>query len=198
MWCTEEGTANHMKFSKPRNATKLFLLSAEDAIIAFSSEPDARRTMADGDLLFGSPDDLNRITADWPSSRLVHLWNRIPGVPPIKRFTDRLTAIKRIWAAIQVLEPVRPPTTDASSSEGGPATARSGTKKMMLLELLNRSAGASVREIMAALGWQSHSVRGYLSSLSKQGTRIHSFRRPDGDRAYSTHTATESSADGAQ
>jgi predicted ArsR family transcriptional regulator len=68
----------------------------------------------------------------------------------------------------------------------------------MLLELLNRSAGASVREMMAALGWQSHSVRGYLSSLSKEGTRIHSFRRPDSDRAYSTHSATESSTEGAQ
>ena len=68
----------------------------------------------------------------------------------------------------------------------------------MLLELLNRSEGTSVREMMAALGWQSHSVRGYLSSLSKQGTRIHSFRRPDGDRAYSTHTATEFSAEGPQ
>jgi hypothetical protein len=56
-----------MKISKPRNATKLFLLSAEDAIIAFSSEPDARRTMADGDVLLGSPDDLKHITANWPN-----------------------------------------------------------------------------------------------------------------------------------
>jgi hypothetical protein len=187
-----------MKFSKPRNPTKLFLLSVEDAIIVFSREPDARRTMADGDALLGSPDDLKHITADWPSARLVRLWNRIPGAAPINKFTDRPTALKRVWAAIQVLEPVRPPTTDAPSSEGGPATASSGTKKAMLLELLNRSEGASVREMMAALGWQSHSVRGYLSSLSKQGTRIHSFRRPDGDRAYSTHTATESNAEGPQ
>ena len=67
-----------------------------------------------------------------------------------------------------------------------------------MLELLSRSEGASVHEIMAALGWQSHSVRGYLSSLSKQGTGIHSFRRPDGDRAYSINTATESKAEGAQ
>ena len=40
MWGTSEGTANHMKSSKPRNATKLFLLTAKDAIIAFSTEPD--------------------------------------------------------------------------------------------------------------------------------------------------------------
>ena len=38
MWGTSEGTANHMK-SKPRNATKLFLLTAKDAIITFSTEP---------------------------------------------------------------------------------------------------------------------------------------------------------------
>jgi hypothetical protein len=192
------GYSNHMKFSKPRHATKLFLLSAEDAVIAFSGEPDARRIMADGDVLFGSPDDLRRTTADWPSARLVRLWNRIPGAAPIKKFTDRPTALKRIWDAIQVVEPLRPPATDGPSSEGGPATARSGTKKAILLELLRRSEGASVREMMAALGWQSHSVRGYLSSLAKQGSPIHSFRRPDGDRAYSTHTATDSNAEGPQ
>ena len=103
------GYSKPHEISKPRNATKLFLLTAKDAIIAFSTEPDARRAMADGDGLFASPDDLTQITADWPSARLVQLWNRIPGVAPIKKFTDRPTALKRIWAAIQVLEPVRPP-----------------------------------------------------------------------------------------
>jgi hypothetical protein len=197
MWCTERVPQNHMKFSKPRTTTKVFLLNREDTVIAFSTEPDARRVMTDGDVLFASPDDLKRITADWPSARLVHLWNRIPGVAPIQKFTDRPTALKRIWAAIQILEPVTPPKAE-TPSEHGPATARSGTKRAMLLELLNRPHGASVQEIMAALGWQSHSVRGYLSSLSKQGTGIHSFQRPDGGRAYSTTTATQSKAEGAQ
>ena len=128
----------------------------------------------------------------------MQLWNRIPGVARIKKFTDRPTALKRIWAAIKVLEPVHPPTTDVPPSEGGPSTTRPGTKKAIVLELLSRSEGASVHEIMAALGWQSHSVRGYLSSLSKQGTGIHSFRRSDGDRAYSINTETESKAEGAQ
>ena len=161
-------------------------------------EPDARRALADGDGLFASPDDLTQITADWPSARLVLLWNGIPGVAPIKKFPDRPTALKRIWAAIKALEPVHQPTTDVRPSEGGPSTARPGTKKAIVLELLSRSEGASVHEIMAALGWQSHSVRGYLSSLSKQGTGIHSFRRSDGDHAYSINTETESKAEGAQ
>ena len=163
MWGTSEGTANHMKWAKPRNATKLFLLTAKDAIITFSTEPDARCAMADGDSLFTSPDDLKRVTADWPSARLVQLWNQIPGVAPIKKFTDRLTALKRIWAAIKVLKPVRPPTTDAPPSEGGPSTTRPGTKKAIVLELLSRSEGTSVHEIMAALGWQPGPPRRWLA-----------------------------------
>jgi predicted ArsR family transcriptional regulator len=86
----------------------------------------------------------------------------------------------------------------AQPEAGGAMNARSGTKKSILLALLSRSEGASVHEIMAALGWQSHSVRGYLSSLSKQGTSIHSFRRSDGNRAYSINRETESKAEAAQ
>jgi hypothetical protein len=183
-----------MKFPEPANVAKVFLLSADNGIVAFSSKPDAQRAVTDGDDLFDSPDDLQRITADWPSSRLVRLWNRLPDVVPVKKFMDRPTALKRIWAAVQILESV--PPKSATTSEGGPGTGRSGTKKAMVLELLNRPEGASVREIMAALGWQSHSVRGFLSALSKKGTAIHSCRRADGDRAYAIKAATAVQAEG--
>jgi hypothetical protein len=186
-----------MKSSKPVDPSKVFLLRAEDTLTAFSAEADARGALADGDALFGSPDDLKRITADWPSTRLVQLWNSIPGVVPVKKFMDRPTALKRLWAAIQVLEPL-PPSADKPLSNRGSGEARPGTKKAKLLSLLERSEGASVRELVAALGWQSHSVRGCLSTLARNGAAIHSFRRPDGERAYSTKRATESNPEGAQ
>ena len=34
------------------------------------------------------------------TSRLVRLWNGLPGVTPVKRFTDRKTALNRIWKAL--------------------------------------------------------------------------------------------------
>ena len=185
-----------MKSSKPAAAPKVFLLSGEDSIIVFRSAPDAQRAMTCGDSQFDSLDQLDQLTTGWPSSRLVALWNNVPGVTKLKKFTDRATALKRIWNALQSLEPVLPEQADPPTPEAATGKAKPGTKKAMLLSLLNRPEGASVHEIMAALGWQSHSVRGCLSSLSRQGTGIHSFRRPDGGRAYSTNTAP--TAEGAQ
>jgi hypothetical protein len=49
---------------------------------------------------------------------------------PIKKFTDRPTALKRIWDAIQVLEPVRPPTDGPSSEDD-----RTGVSDMVMNEV---------------------------------------------------------------
>src|SRR5712664_1892993 len=49
---------------------------------------------------FTSRDELAHLTTQWPASRLVRLWNGLPGVTPVKRFTDRKTALDRIWKAL--------------------------------------------------------------------------------------------------
>jgi hypothetical protein len=41
------------------------------------------------------------LTEKWPSARLVEVWNSLPGVSPVRKFTDRKTAVSRIWKAIQ-------------------------------------------------------------------------------------------------
>jgi len=43
----------------------------------------------------------------------VDLWNSLPGATPVKKFTDRKTAIARIWKAIQSLQPA--PESDGTS-----------------------------------------------------------------------------------
>ncbi len=43
------------------------------------------------------------LAANWPTSRLIEIWNGIPGVTPVKKFKDRAMATTRIWAAIQSL-----------------------------------------------------------------------------------------------
>src|SRR3954470_16559367 len=40
----------------------------------------------------------------WPLKRLVALWNDLPGVPPVQKFTNRESAVERIW---RFLHPVR-------------------------------------------------------------------------------------------
>jgi Protein of unknown function (DUF3489) len=62
--------------------------------------------------------------------------------------------------------------------------ARAPTKQNMLTALLEREGGAAISALMAATGWQKHSVCGALSTLNKTlGGTIQSEKR-DGERVY--------------
>lgn len=115
----------------------------------------------------------------------------------IKKFTDRKTAVARIWAAIQRLAPngaVQAGTKAPTKAEAGKRarkpgaahTARDGSKKAKVLALLARKDGATLAELMKATGWQAHSVRGFLSgSLGKKmGLQINSAKQENGERTY--------------
>jgi len=52
---------------------------------------------------FRSEAGLAKLAANWPAARLVDIWNSLPGSTPVKKFTDRKTAVNRIWKAIQSL-----------------------------------------------------------------------------------------------
>jgi hypothetical protein len=45
---------------------------------------------------------------------------------------------------------------------------RPGTKLAQLIEMLNRDDGVTIAEIVAATGWQQHSVRGAISGALKK------------------------------
>jgi hypothetical protein len=68
------------------------------------------------------------------------------------------------------------------------AAARHGSKTAKILDLLKRPDGASLKELLRATGWQTHSVRGFLSGTLKKrmAIRLQSFKRKDGERAYRT------------
>ena len=71
-------------------------------------------------------------------------------------------------------------TQDATPAEGTPAgdtvadaapkerKARAGTKQAQLIEMLRAPAGASIEEIVAATGWQPHTVRGAIAGALKK------------------------------
>ena len=196
---------------------------------------------------FRNESGLNKLAAEWPSARLVEIWNSLPGVSPVKKFTDRQTAVTRIWKALQSLgqaapapdeqasvvevaptqeanettepaapipyeteaaataTPVAPQTPDVAPEEA-PGTKkttayknapnapkskeakrpRESSKTSQVIAMLQRPEGATLSEIMASMGWQKHTVRGFVSILgSKGGEKIESSKNAAGERTYS-------------
>src|SRR2546423_11452074 len=76
----------------------------------------------EGNKTFSSPRELAALAAKWPGARLVEIWNSLPGVEPVERFTSRQVAATRIWKAIQNLQP------SASARRRGAETADAGDK----------------------------------------------------------------------
>jgi hypothetical protein len=79
------------------------------------------------------------------------------------------------------------PTIAASGAAAGSraATGRTRTKTDQILALLRQPTGATLKSIMAATGWQAHSVRGFVSGhlVKKMGLQVKSCRR-NGQRVY--------------
>jgi len=63
-------------------------------------------------------------------------------------------------------------------------TARVGSKQSIVIEMLTRSAGASLEELIAATNWLPHSTRAVLSRLRKGGSEIDRRREVSGTRYY--------------
>jgi hypothetical protein len=182
---------------------------------------------------FSSEAALAKLAGNWSASRLVEIWNSLPGEAPVKRFTDRATAVSRIWKAIQGLAQATPaadepgPVPEGTPAAGIPETApapeqevtetaqtevvipestepavgttvapqgpdvapsdapatkkakrakrapvaatnaaapREGSKASQVIAMLKREGGATLEEIMTAMGWQKHTTRAMLSA----------------------------------
>ncbi|MTH35150.1 DUF3489 domain-containing protein [Paracoccus limosus] len=66
-------------------------------------------------------------------------------------------------------------------------TPREGTKQATLIAMLRAPDGATIEEIMAATGWQSHTVRGAMAGALKKklGLEVTSEKVEDRGRVYS-------------
>jgi hypothetical protein len=186
-----------------------FIIDVENSIAALTTE-EAAAGIPDGATPFTSDKELLRLATDWPAERLVEIWNGIPGVKEVTRFTSRKAGTGRIWKAIQGLaaaaetkptaEPAKPARSKrtraakpaAKAAKKGkaarkPASAREGSKKAEVLELLRRKGGCTLAEIMKATDWQAHTVRGFISGTlgKKMGLTVASTKSDSGERTYS-------------
>jgi len=55
------------------------------------------------------------------------------------------------------------PAKKGAKARHKPVGARQGNKTAKVVDLLKRSGGVTLTEIMKATGWQAHSVRGFIS-----------------------------------
>jgi len=188
-----------------------FAIDTDNSITAFAALEDAlNHNIGTTEETFSTEKELAKLSAAWPIACFAEVWNGFAGVvpfdslKPIKKFTDRQTAVSRIWKAIQVLTPApaqhaapaaskkakatkgakpKDRTPNAQTAAKGP---REGSKKAIVLDLLKRAEGATLKEIQTATDWQAHSVRGFISgSLGKKmGLTVESTKRDDGERCY--------------
>ena len=173
---------------------KVFLINADNQVALFSSEQQVPEEAAAE--RFRTVEELAQLAQTWPTARLLDIWNRLPGVEPVRRFTDRNTAVRRIWKALdRVGASVAKRAPTVASKRGGGArkaskttartTGRPGSKTEQVIALMRQPSGATLQAIVAATKWQAHSVRGFISGQlgKKMGLRVKSFQR-DGERVY--------------
>src|SRR3989454_1394884 len=117
-----------------KSEMKTYTIDTENSITAHATKPEA----GEGES-FGSQQELAGLVAEWPTDRLVEVWNGIPGLTPVKKFTDRKSAVSRIWKAIQSLD------------GGSPAEAarRKGQPGAPFRKLPNRGTGTGTRPRLA-------------------------------------------------
>jgi hypothetical protein len=170
-----------------------FSIDPHNTITAFDSAEEAKSNpQAER---FSSVRELGRLAENWPGSRLVEIWNTMPGQKAVKKFTSRQTATTRIWRAIQSLAPHSAPGVARKRAEPSKrasrpsprATTRPDTKTDKVVNLLKRPDRVTLKELMAATKWQTHSVRGFISGAlrKKMGLVVESAKRADGERSYS-------------
>ena len=98
---------------------KTFTIDAENNISVFATKKEAAAASTTPFDPFTSQNELAELAADWPVSRFVEIWNSIPGVNAVTKFTNRKVASERIWKAIQGLG--APTTAEVPEDQAGEA-----------------------------------------------------------------------------
>src|SRR5947209_7057239 len=76
-----------------------FTIDLENNITVLASSQHIEERQ-EGTETFSTPHELAALAAKWPGSRLIEIWNGLPGVEAVERFTSRKVAATRIWSFI--------------------------------------------------------------------------------------------------
>jgi hypothetical protein len=93
--------------------------------------------------------------------------------PRKRRPTKRTTSAKNAPRA----------KNSAKARESG--APRENSKTAQVVAMLQRKGGATLTEIMEKMGWQRHTVRGFMAgAMKKAGYTVESFKPEGGERTY--------------
>jgi hypothetical protein len=111
-----------------------FTISSDNNITVFAGAEEAAQAGDSTVTSFDSQAALAKVSADWPLSRFVEIWNSMPGNTEVKKFADRKKAVARIWKAIQPMassaQPNEPAPEPKKAPKGPkPAKKAKATKK---------------------------------------------------------------------
>jgi hypothetical protein len=75
--------------------------------------------------------------------------------------------------------------TTSAKKAATTAAPRDGGKTAQVVSLLQRKNGVTLVEIMEKMGWQRHTVRGFMAGAMKRaGHTVESFKSDKGERTY--------------
>jgi hypothetical protein len=78
-----------------------------------------------------------------------------------------------------------PKAKKSPATEEKPKGVRGGSKTAQVVAMLQRKNGATLSEIMDKMGWQKHTVRGFVAgAMKKAGYAVESFKPEGGERTY--------------
>jgi hypothetical protein len=125
-------------------------------------------------------------------------------IEPVALTTPETTAVAETVANVGAQEPQgvpapQTPPENSSPSKKAPkakkapkpvkseetAGPREGSKTARVVAMLQRKEGATLTEIMSQMGWQKHTVRGFMAgAMKKAGYTVESFKSEKGERSY--------------
>ena len=171
---------------------KMFVIDNAGKIAAI--QPDS---VTEAQMTFKTECELAGVTSEWPSKRLVEIWNQLPGVTAVRKFTDRKSAVSRIWKGVQALEPAVAPHAAPSTDEEGRVGQEAEERRRRAQSQQNRNragttstrgrrhagryherhrlAGAQRSRVHQRCAGQAHGLDGRISKARRREARL--FRR---------------------
>jgi hypothetical protein len=97
------------------------------------------------------------------------------GAPAKGKASKKAAPAKKSPKVAKAAKPAKP-------ESGAP---REGSKTAQVVAMLQRKNGATLSEIMDKMGWQRHTVRGFMAgTMKKAGHEVESFKPEGGERTY--------------